>query len=100
MPRRPAQARPGRAEERPASTSCYASGVDADTRHFAVIAKVLAADADDRIREALAIDPVERMRIGLRLAETTLSSSDERELDERARGQAELHAASRRRSAP
>ena len=65
--------------------------------HFELVASVMNDDSNARRREALAMNPVERMRLGLRLSE--LSADDpaiEAELDRRALGQAEIHARWRR----
>jgi hypothetical protein len=65
--------------------------------HFEAVARALDEDAQARRREALAIDPVERMRRGLRLSESTSDDpAIEVELNRRALGQAELHARWRR----
>lgn len=65
--------------------------------HFARIARALEDDSKARRREAVALDPVERMRLGLRLAEGSADDpAIEAELDRRALGQAELHARWRR----
>ena len=68
-----------------------------ERNHFAVIARAMEDSSRTRRREALELDPVERMRLGLRLAEA--SGGDpaiEAELDRRALGQAGLHARWRR----
>jgi hypothetical protein len=70
---------------------------DEDRAHFARVAAAKEAEREERLREALARHPVERMLEGLELgyaAKTDLE--DEMRLDRRALGQAELAMRGRR----
>jgi hypothetical protein len=68
-----------------------------DRRHFAAIAEAKRAERDERLREAAARDPMEKIIEGLALgAAAPTSEAIERMLDERALGQAELHRRARR----
>lgn len=64
---------------------------DRDRAHFARIAAAKQAEADERLDEALARHPVERMIEGLEMGYAAPTDPEtERMLDERALGQAEL----------
>lgn len=71
----------------------YARAVgERERKHFESIRRAMSDDDDRRIDEAMALDPIERVNIGLRLgAAMPTDDAIEAELDRRGLEQAEIH---------
>jgi len=70
---------------------------ESDRKHFARIAEAKRCEQEERMREALDEHPVKKMIEGLEMGYAAPTTPEiESMLDERARGQAELHARARR----